>query len=371
MTFQAKDVGGFLVVGSNFAADPACCCGTVTITKYCWIKWRWTFNCDDMSKTVVVEDRKCQEAPPGPTIWTYDTNISAYIWVQGDTCDSSGDCPDGVQPDDPPDADCDCCYQDGCSFSSDSTLDGVWAGLFEWFSRDDAEAPANCSGVPFDNIGFTWSYSAALNPSGFTPPWDECSCIFAAFTGYSGSGPMPDGLTTSPDLTDLGVAFGLFIYASYGCPLSGQWNIHAGVDNYDAFNPFSCVETAGGDCKGFSSTTCEDCIIGEDIISGDTAFYTSLHRRGNLSGTIHNNTCVPPVGASNQTVGKVQSLIRETPLTCIHRSTSFSTMGCSTCGGNVQIKVFQCSVHGRCTQSKKLPQIKSCQGCTDRVAKKS
>jgi hypothetical protein len=38
---------------------------------------------------------------------------------------------------------------------------------------------------------------------------------------------------------------------------------------------------------------------------------------------------------------------------------------CSTCCGNVQVKVFACSIHGECTLAKQLGEIKCCEGCGD------
>lgn len=51
---------------------------------------------------------------------------------------------------------------------------------------------------------------------------------------------------------------------------------------------------------------------------------------------------------------------------CIHRSAnSVRTEQCASCGGNVQIKVFACSIHKECTLSKKLNGIACCESCKD------
>lgn len=51
---------------------------------------------------------------------------------------------------------------------------------------------------------------------------------------------------------------------------------------------------------------------------------------------------------------------------CQHRSAnSVRTVQCASCGGNVQIKVFDCSVHKECTLSKKLNGIACCESCKD------
>jgi hypothetical protein len=38
---------------------------------------------------------------------------------------------------------------------------------------------------------------------------------------------------------------------------------------------------------------------------------------------------------------------------------------CRTCSGRVELKLFSCSVHGRCTLGKSVPGIACCKGCED------
>lgn len=49
---------------------------------------------------------------------------------------------------------------------------------------------------------------------------------------------------------------------------------------------------------------------------------------------------------------------------CAHLGNETRKVQCQSCGGNVQIRVFQCSVHGECSQSKDVG-VKTCQGCQD------
>lgn len=41
------------------------------------------------------------------------------------------------------------------------------------------------------------------------------------------------------------------------------------------------------------------------------------------------------------------------------------TVECKTCGGRVQLKLLECSVHGTCTAGKKVEGIACCRDCTD------
>jgi hypothetical protein len=50
---------------------------------------------------------------------------------------------------------------------------------------------------------------------------------------------------------------------------------------------------------------------------------------------------------------------------CTHRLGSYHLMGCSSCKGNVQIKVFDCEIHKRCTIRQHTGLIKACTGCAD------
>lgn len=50
---------------------------------------------------------------------------------------------------------------------------------------------------------------------------------------------------------------------------------------------------------------------------------------------------------------------------CIHRGDVVRTVGCETCSGSVQLKVFSCDVHEVCSLSPKAG-VKVCQGCAER-----
>ena len=47
---------------------------------------------------------------------------------------------------------------------------------------------------------------------------------------------------------------------------------------------------------------------------------------------------------------------------CLHRGDLLETIGCETCAGNVRVKVFACSLHGRCQLSSKLTGVSVCDG---------
>ena len=55
-------------------------------------------------------------------------------------------------------------------------------------------------------------------------------------------------------------------------------------------------------------------------------------------------------------------------MTCLHRSLTFSLKGCSSCS-NTQIKIFSCSIHGRCAIRSPSSLIKSCSTCKERKEK--
>lgn len=54
---------------------------------------------------------------------------------------------------------------------------------------------------------------------------------------------------------------------------------------------------------------------------------------------------------------------------CGHRSASpTGTTTCATCAGRVELKVFDCAVHGTCTLGKQVAGHWCCKGCTERTA---
>lgn len=50
------------------------------------------------------------------------------------------------------------------------------------------------------------------------------------------------------------------------------------------------------------------------------------------------------------------------PGPCVHLGAETRRVGCPTCQGTVQLKVFACAVHGECTlaKAKRLPDLKAC-----------
>lgn len=52
-------------------------------------------------------------------------------------------------------------------------------------------------------------------------------------------------------------------------------------------------------------------------------------------------------------------------LDCLNRSTSFRLVGCSTCGGHVSLKIYDCSIHLQCALRTTTGLIKSCSKCVD------
>lgn len=52
---------------------------------------------------------------------------------------------------------------------------------------------------------------------------------------------------------------------------------------------------------------------------------------------------------------------------CMHRGEAIRTVGCSSCKGNVKVKVYQCDIHGECTIKKRAGRTKPhvCFGCDD------
>lgn len=55
----------------------------------------------------------------------------------------------------------------------------------------------------------------------------------------------------------------------------------------------------------------------------------------------------------------------ENRASCIHKSSSYVLRGCPTCGGNVQVKLFECTIHGRCSVKRVSSLIQACVGCPD------
>ena len=82
---------------------------------------------------------------------------------------------------------------------------------------------------------------------------------------------------------------------------------------------------------------------GEDLIERIKAFYAA----GNKPAVVSRQVALAPQRVS---------------LTCIHlREPTGETVGCQTCKGNVQVKLFSCAVHGTCTLGKRIEG----HGCCD------
>lgn len=56
---------------------------------------------------------------------------------------------------------------------------------------------------------------------------------------------------------------------------------------------------------------------------------------------------------------------RPKPSLCIHRGGQLRQEKCQTCQGEVRVKVFSCALHGECTLSNKLPNVRFCGACPD------
>jgi hypothetical protein len=52
---------------------------------------------------------------------------------------------------------------------------------------------------------------------------------------------------------------------------------------------------------------------------------------------------------------------------CKHRGEELRREQCPSCSGFVQVKVFGCTIHGECTMSKQINDLKTCNTCTDKV----
>lgn len=50
---------------------------------------------------------------------------------------------------------------------------------------------------------------------------------------------------------------------------------------------------------------------------------------------------------------------------CTHRGDVIDAVQCPTCRGKVTVRVFACTVHGRCTVAKRTPRAACCKGCVD------
>lgn len=51
--------------------------------------------------------------------------------------------------------------------------------------------------------------------------------------------------------------------------------------------------------------------------------------------------------------------------TCTNLGNYMRTEGCTSCPGNVALKVYECKVHKECILGKTVENIHSCEGCKD------
>lgn len=67
-------------------------------------------------------------------------------------------------------------------------------------------------------------------------------------------------------------------------------------------------------------------------------------------------------------------LAGETPkpvdLSCIHRGDELRRVGCQTCRGSVQVKIYACAVFSECSLSANAG-VKCCAGCGERATASS
>jgi hypothetical protein len=54
-------------------------------------------------------------------------------------------------------------------------------------------------------------------------------------------------------------------------------------------------------------------------------------------------------------------------LGCIYRGRDLRQERCETCGGSVRIKVFGCTIHRECQMDEKIPRVKPCNSCRERI----
>lgn len=50
---------------------------------------------------------------------------------------------------------------------------------------------------------------------------------------------------------------------------------------------------------------------------------------------------------------------------CLYQAAETRRQACESCGGNMQIKIFACAVHGECTLGQPLDGIACCATCAD------
>ncbi len=66
-------------------------------------------------------------------------------------------------------------------------------------------------------------------------------------------------------------------------------------------------------------------------------------------------------------IGSLGTAPTPTNTSCVRRGPFLKMVECPSCTGNVQLKVFKCSVHGQCAIGKVPdPSVKSCSNCPDR-----
>ena len=55
-------------------------------------------------------------------------------------------------------------------------------------------------------------------------------------------------------------------------------------------------------------------------------------------------------------------------LSCVHRGGYLRTDRCGGCRGAQYVHVYECALYGNCTVERKLPGVRKCAKCRDRIA---
>lgn len=69
------------------------------------------------------------------------------------------------------------------------------------------------------------------------------------------------------------------------------------------------------------------------------------------------------IGSVRAMCGGAARINRKKPTSCRHLGPELRRVGCETCGGNVQVKIFACAVFGECALAKKIDSLACCATC--------
>lgn len=106
-------------------------------------------------------------------------------------------------------------------------------------------------------------------------------------------------------------------------------------------------------------------IIDDDTELGSCRFNVPHHFADKRY--VHADAIWSPLPTLAATPNRPKVIAQPVNLDCSHRGELIDRVHCKSCRGFVRVKVYACTIHGRCTLGGEIESARSCIGCGDRT----